>query len=115
MPKDDAVYLGQMLDMAEKARALIKGKQRTDFDQDETLKLALAHLIQTIGEAARRISLESQQLHAQIPWKAIVSMRHKVVHDYMDLNEDVVWDTATMDLPQLITQLEKIVPGERDQ
>ena len=111
MPKDDAVYLGQMLDMAKKACALIKGKQRVDFDRDETLKLALAHLIQTIGEAARHVSPESQQLHAQIPWKAIVSMRHKVVHDYMDLNEDVVWDTATTDLPKLISQLEKIVPG----
>ena len=41
--------------------------------------------------------------------KAIISMRHKVVHDYMDLNEDVIWDTTTTDLPELISQLEKIV------
>ena len=94
MPKDDAVYLGQMLDMAEKASALVNGKQRKDFDQDEALKFALAHLIQTIGEAARRVSLEFQQRHLQIPWKAIIGMRHKVVHDYMDLNEDVIWGNS---------------------
>ncbi len=111
MRKDDAVYLGQMLDMAKKAHALINGKQRADFDGDDALKFAVAHLIQIIGEAARRVSTESQQLHSQIPWKAIISMRHKVVHDYMDLNEDVVWDTATKDLPKLIDQLKKIVLG----
>lgn len=111
MPKDDAVYLGQMLDTAKKAHVLIKGKQQADFDRDEALKFAVAHPIQIIGEAARRVSPESQRRHSQIPWEAIISMRHKVVHDYMDLNEDVVWDTATIDLPELIAQLEKIVPG----
>ncbi len=111
MQHDDAVYLGHMLDAARKAAALVQGKRRSDFDKEEPIRLALAHLIQIIGEAARRVSSDCQQAHAKIPWKAIVSMRHKVVHDYMDLNEDVVWDTATTDLPKLVAQLEKIVPG----
>lgn len=111
MQHDDAVYLGHMLDAARKATALVQGKKRTNFDREEPIRLALAHLIQIIWEAARRVSPECRQAHARIPWKAIVSMRHKVVHDYMDLNEDVVWDTATTDLPNLIAQLEKIVPG----
>lgn len=35
-------------------------------------------------------------------------MRHKVVHDYMHVDEDLVWDTVAQDLPQLIAALEKI-------
>ena len=51
--------------------------------------LALAHLVQVIGEAARRVSPEFCDAHPEIPWKAIVGMRHKVVHDYMDVDEDI--------------------------
>ncbi len=58
MPKGDALYVGYMLDMARKALQLVEGKDRVAFDQDETLRLALVHLIQVIGEAARGISHE---------------------------------------------------------
>ncbi len=110
MHKDDAVYLGHMLDIAQKALLLVKDKTRADYDRDEPLRLALAHLIQIIGEAARGVSQEFCKAHSEIPWKAIVGMRHKVVHDYMDVDEDVVWDTVTKELDPLVTQLKKIVP-----
>ena len=52
MPKDDSVYLGHMLDTAREARELVLGIDRSAYQQDRTLKLALAHLIQVLGEAA---------------------------------------------------------------
>ncbi len=42
-------------------------------------------------------------------------MRHKVVHDYLDVDEEVVWDTATEELAPLVEALEKIVPLEETQ
>lgn len=112
MPKDDRVYLGHMLDMARKAIAKTQGIQRADYDQDENLRLALAHLIQIIGEAARQVSAELQRKHPEIPWSAIIGMRHKVVHDYLEVDEDIVWDVVTADLPSIVTALERIVPPE---
>ncbi len=112
MPKDDLVYIGHMLDTARKARRLVEGKQREDFDKEETLRLALAHLEQIVGEAARRVSQEFRDHHPRAPWKAIIGMRHKVVHDYLDVDEDVVWDTVKNELPSLIVELERIVPPE---
>ncbi len=47
MNKDDTVYLGHMLDQARKVVGKVKGKSRDDFDADENLRLALAHLVQT--------------------------------------------------------------------
>ena len=107
---EDVVYLGQMLDMSQKARRLIEGKQRRDYDGDESLRLALAHVLQVIGEAARHVSTECVESHPDIPWKAIIGMRHKVVHDYMDVDEDIVWDTVTTELQPLIDRLKRIVP-----
>lgn len=112
MPKDDLVYLGHMLEMARKAVAKTHGIQRGEFDQDENLRLALAHLIQIIGEAARHVSTELQQKHLEIPWSAIIGMRHKVVHDYLEVDEDIVWDVVTADLPSIVAALERIVPPE---
>ena len=109
MHKDDLVYAGHMLDMSQKALSLIQGKERQDYNSDEALRLALAHLIQVIGEAARQISQAFAETNPQIPWKAIVGMRHKVVHDYMNVDEDVVWDTVTRELPPLMNELKKIV------
>jgi uncharacterized protein with HEPN domain len=111
MPKDDLVYVGHMLDTAKQAVGKIKGKTRADFDADENLRLALTHLIQIIGEAARMVSKEYSALHPSVPWNAIVGMRHKVVHDYLNVDEDVVWDTVLEELPVLISQLEKIAPS----
>jgi len=58
MSKDDLVYARHMLDTARRARALMEGKGRADFDSDEALRLALTHLVQIVGEAARRLSAE---------------------------------------------------------
>jgi uncharacterized protein with HEPN domain len=112
MPKDDAIYLGHMLDMARKAVSKAQGISRATFDQDENLRLALAHLIQIIGEAARRVSPELRQSHPEIPWSAIIGMRHKVVHDYLDVDEDIVWDVVTADLPGIVSSLERILPAD---
>jgi len=81
MPKDDWVYLGHMLDMSRKAVALTQGISRSDYDQDEALRLALTHLIQTIGEAAQRVSAEFKQAYPQIPWREMVGMRNRIVQD----------------------------------
>ena len=59
MPKTDEIYLMHMLDMARKAVAKIQHIDRQVYDQDENLRLALAHLVQVIGEAARHISDET--------------------------------------------------------
>jgi uncharacterized protein with HEPN domain len=109
MPKDDTVYVGHMLDTARKARLLIEGKSRKDFDADEVLRLALTHLLQTIGESARRVSQDFRTANHQLPWKAIVGMRTKIVHDYLDVDEDIVWDTIIQELPELIQILKTIV------
>lgn len=112
MPTDDFVYAGHMLDMARKAVGKTRGMNRLDYDRDENLRLALAHLVEVIGEAARRVSPQFRNAHPAIPWRAIVGMRNKVVHDYMNVDEDVLWDTVTRELPRLVAQLQDIVPDE---
>jgi uncharacterized protein with HEPN domain len=115
MPKDNLLYVGHMLDMAHEARRLVAGKQRTAYDQDKMLRYALTHLLQTIGEAARHVSGEFRERHPQVPWRAITGMRHKIVHDYMFIDEDIVWSTVMKELTPLIATLEQIVSEESNE
>jgi|SRR6185295_1324988 len=110
MPQGDLLYLGHMLDVSLQAVAKVRGKSRQEFDKDEDLRLAVAHLIQMIGEAARRVSPETRERYPLIPWTDIVGMRHKLVHDYMDIDFDVVWSVVTDDLPPLVALLKPLVP-----
>jgi uncharacterized protein with HEPN domain len=109
MSPRDPVYVGHMLDMARKAVAKTEGVNRDVYERDENLRLALTHLVQVIGEAARRVSREFCDEHPEIPWQEIVGMRHKVVHDYLGVDEDIVWQVVTEDLPPMIASLEAIL------
>ena len=110
MSQGDLVYVGHMLDLATKAVSKTYGISRESYDADENLRLALIHLIQTIGEAARQVSREFCVSHPDVRWADIIGMRHKVVHDYLGVDEDIVWQVVTEDLPQLMAALEAIVP-----
>ena len=107
--RDDQVYVGHMVDTANKAIGFVQDLTRDDFDNNELLRLSLTHLLQIIGEAARRASLDFRSTHPQVDWKAIVGMRSKVVHDYLSVDEDIVWDTVMNELPSLVKELERIL------
>ena len=112
MAHDDAVYIGHMLEMTRRAEKAVQGKIRVDYDADDILRLGLTHLVQVIGEAARKVAPEFQQAHPETPWRQIIGMRHRIVHDYMRVDEDVLWEVVSNDLPALLPLLEQISPED---
>ena len=109
MPKSDRVRLLHMLDAAREAVGFAAGRSRGDLDSDRMLNLAMVRLIEIIGEAAARVSPETQAKHAEIRWPGIIGMRHRIAHGYDEINFDIVWEVATVDLPPLIARLEQIL------
>ena len=110
--KSEAKYLADMLEYAHKALAISEGATLDTFNGDERLQLALAHLIQIVGEAAYRTSDATRTALPDVPWAKMIGMRHRLVHDYGNINYDVVWDAVVNDLPSLITALERFTPPE---
>lgn len=68
--------------------------------------------LETIGEAARKLSDDVKTAHPHIPWTDIVGMRHRLIHDYFRLDLRKIWDTNQQDIPKLIAMLEPLVPPE---
>jgi uncharacterized protein with HEPN domain len=47
-----------------------------------------------------------------IPWPKIISMRNRLIHGYDFVDYDIVWDAATISIPELLPELESILPPE---
>jgi uncharacterized protein with HEPN domain len=106
---DDLVYVGRMLDMANKVVAKTQHVDRSTFDANEDLMYAVLHFVQIVGEAARSVSKGFVAAHPEVPWKAIIGMRMKIVHDYIDVNFDRVWAVAKEEMLPLAGQLAHIL------
>ncbi|MBI5177012.1 DUF86 domain-containing protein [Candidatus Micrarchaeota archaeon] len=58
-----------------------------------------------MGEASKQVSQAFRKAHREIPWKEISGMRDKLIHDYLGVDADAVWDTVANDLPKLKRQM----------
>jgi uncharacterized protein with HEPN domain len=108
--KDDTLYLGHMLEVARWIQQRLATTSRQEFDANMELRLAVVHQLQIIGEAAGRVSEATKQRSPGIPWHLITSMRHRIVHDYVNIDFEIVWTTATRDIVTLVGELAKLVP-----
>jgi len=108
--RHDVAFLGDMLDAAREAQAMAAGMTAEEFLADRPRQLAIVYLVQTIGEAARHVSRSAQIRHPEIQWIDIIGMRHRIVHDYVNVDLERVWDVVQSDLPPLIAALKAFVP-----
>ena len=68
--------------------------------------------IEIIGEAARRISPEIRTAYPDIPWTEMIGMRNLMIHDYDDIDLEIVWSTVQRDLPRLIDLVGPLIPTD---
>jgi uncharacterized protein with HEPN domain len=111
MSRDD-VYLLDILVAARLALQYVSGKTRERFLGDVQLQDAVIRRLAVIGEAARRVSEATRLAHPSLPWHEMIGMRNIVVHEYDDVDLNVVWDAVARDLKPLVNALEKVVPPQ---
>jgi uncharacterized protein with HEPN domain len=108
----EANYLRDMLNAAKLAQDFVTGVDWKTFELDLMRQSAVAHQFEIIGEAARRISPDTQASIPTIPWSKVIGMRNRLIHEYDDLDLEIIWDTIQLALPELISVLEAITTTE---
>ncbi len=111
MWRDDA-YLLDMLLAARKILDFTRDITWEEFQRDELTQNGIMHLIQIIGEAARKVSPQYQQSHSQIRWQGIIGMRNRLVHEYFRIIPELVWDVVEKEIPELLRLIEPLVPPD---
>jgi len=109
---DPIIRLLHMRDYVQKAMKLLEGKSQQALEEDEVLCLALTHLVELVGEAANKCPIEIRDRYSQIPWAKIISMRNRLIHGYDSVDIDILWNAITKNFPELIAELNKIIPDK---
>jgi len=113
MPRHDPrTCLRQMRDHAAEALEAVRGRRRSDLDDDRILSLALARLVEIVGEAAARVTPEERGRFPALPWAEVVGMRNRLVHGYDQVDLDVLWQVVAEDFAPLVEELDRILTRE---
>ena len=102
-----------LLDIAKLCRTILRltdGMSETEFYSDERTQLAVLYEITIIGEVVKRLSLDFRQSHPEIQWRQIAGMRDRLVHDYDEVNLDLVWQVIKNFIPELLDYITPLLP-----
>jgi uncharacterized protein with HEPN domain len=112
LPEREAAYFWDMLSAAREVRDMLRGVSLNQFRSSLILMRATERCIEIIGEGARRVSRDTQRSLSDIPWSDLIGQRNILAHEYGQIDHELLYKTATDDVPILIELLEKHVPAK---
>lgn len=101
-------YLQHILDAIDRASSYVAGMDLAAFEHDLRTQDAVIRSIEIVGEAANKTRTADPDFaarHPQVPWDAMYGMRNRIVHDYFEVDLQIVWQTVQHDLPVLREQV----------
>ena len=101
----------RFLDMLEAIQRIEKyaGRGRQAFVADELIQTYIVHSLQILGEAAAKIPSDQQREYPELPWPKMIGMRNVLVHNYFNIDLDIVWQVVESELPILKESLNRIL------
>jgi uncharacterized protein with HEPN domain len=101
--------IGSLIDIqnaGNKITLFVGDKTEEAFLQDELTRSAVVYQLMIVGEATNRLSKNHLARFQELGWSKIIGMRNKLIHGYHDVNWNIVWNTVTEHLPDLLLAIE---------
>ena len=108
LSEEDLSYLIDIVDCVMDINEFTESIEYYQFERDKMRKLAVERQLEVIGQAANKISIETQNNLKDIPWKNIIGLRNKLAHDYGEILAERIWGISKNSLQELMKKLEKI-------
>jgi len=109
MIKSPLLYITHISDAVHSIQAQMEGVTQKQFDDSEVLQGFVERKLEIIGEATKRIPDEFKKKYTKIPWKDMAGMRDILIHQYAEVDEDIVWKTITQKIPNLESQIVEVL------
>jgi len=116
LKKEDRTYIMYLEDLLlamNRIAEYIEGMSFIDFKSDYKTVDAVIRNFEIIGEAAKNISSEIKEKHAEVPWAEMYLLRNKVSQEYFGIDYEIIWDVASHYLPYNKNQIENILLLEK--
>ena len=106
----DAAYLWDMLQAANEVQYMLEEYGLPAFLADRVLLRAIERCVEILGESARHVSMTYRNEHTEIPWREIIGQRNILAHEYGQIDHELLYKTATEDIPNLVPTIKKLLP-----
>ncbi len=107
--RDTQLLLNDMYKAVQKSLLYTDTLTYEQFCKDEKTIDAVLHNIQILGEAAKQIPADFRDGNSTIEWEKIIRSRHILVHNYHEIDKEIIWKIIENYLPPLKTSLEEIM------
>ena len=101
MKKNPKFFLTHILESINEIENYLRGFSKEKFLKDSKTQNAVVRNLEIVGEATRNLPAEFKRKYPDIPWRKISGTRDKLIHQYFDVDLEIVWNTVNEDLPKL--------------
>jgi uncharacterized protein with HEPN domain len=106
--REPLLLLQDILDAISRIESYTRGYTQQAFMSDSKTADAVVRNFEIIGEAANRIPEEIRELHTEVNWHRVRGLRNRLVHDYMGVDNAIVWAIVENDLDDLKSQVSRM-------
>lgn len=106
IPARQTAYLLDIFRSVRAIQSYVAGQTHEQFLEDAKTQDAVLRRFLVAGEAAARLTPEIRAEFPNIPFHKLIGMRNRVVHDYGNVDFDIIWETVRTALPSLLQELQ---------
>jgi uncharacterized protein with HEPN domain len=103
----DRDILSDIREAIHRISTYIAGASYETFVADIKTQDAVIRNLEIIGEASKNLSEQVRTEYPDVPWRSMAGVRDRLIHHYFGVNLDIVWQIATIELPQILSILEQ--------
>ena len=101
-------YISDMITFSQNVLAYSDGLQQKEFETSGLNYDATVRNLELVGEAARHVPSEIRDKYQEIPWRQMIATRNQLIHGYLGIDNDILWNIIQVDIPALLPALKNL-------
>lgn len=106
--KEDKLYLIHILDSINKIESYTSSGWN-EFKDNTMIQDAVIRNFEIVGEATKKLSTQLKETHPEVPWRRIAGFRDVLIHDYMGVDTEEVWNVIQGYLPEFKRKIQSLL------